>query len=208
MNSGRDPLQLFQEWYDTAAGSRLRRNLVKAIYPPAMMHQPDAMTLATVDANHQPHARIVLFKGFHNGGFTFYTNYESAKADDLRTHPQAALLFHWQMPERQVRIEGKVSMLPPEKSDQYWRSRLRGSQIGGWASNQSRPIESAEALQKAVQEQTERFRGQDVPRPPHWGGYSLQPQRIEFWEAKVFRLHDRIVYDRTESGWEVKRLAP
>lgn len=203
-----NPINLFQDWYKTAGGARFRRKLIRTIYPPAIVHQPDAMTLATVGADGRPSARIVLFKGLTRDGFTFFTNYESRKSGDLLANPYGAIVFHWQMPERQVRIEGKISQLTPEESDAYWVTRPRGSQIGAWASDQSRPVASAEELEKRVREETARFEGKSVPRPPHWGGFRIDPVRMEFWEARVFRLHDRIVFTRTADGWNQIRLAP
>ena len=171
---------------------------------------PNAMTLATVDAQGRPHARIVLLRGFGEQGATFFTNRESDKGVQLAANAHAALLFHWDREPigRQIRIEGRVSVAPDADSDAYWNSRPRESQINAWASQQSRPVENRAALQRAQSELERRFQGQPVPRPPHWGGYRVSLDRIEFWQGDRYRLHDRIVYARTATGWSVQRLSP
>jgi len=171
---------------------------------------PNAMTLATVDAQGRPHARIVLLRGFGEHGATFFTNRESDKGVQLAANAHAALLFHWDREPigRQIRIEGRVSVAPDADSDAYWNSRPRESQINAWASQQSRPVENRAALQRAQSELERRFQGQPVPRPPHWGGYRVSLDRIEFWQGDRYRLHDRIVYARTATGWSVQRLSP
>ncbi|OZI41028.1 pyridoxamine 5'-phosphate oxidase [Bordetella genomosp. 1] len=169
--------------------------------------EPNAMTLATADADGQPSARIVLIKGYDDRGFTFFTNYASRKGEDLLVNPRAALLFFWQPLERQVRIEGVVERVAGEESDAYFHSRPVGSRIGAWASEQSRPI-TREALEAREREFKARY-GDAPPRPPHWGGYRLVPTRFEFWQGRPSRLHDRLRYQRNAaSGWTLDRLSP
>lgn len=167
----------------------------------------NAMTLATVDAQGQPSARIVLLKGYDEQGFCFYTNYQSRKGRELEHHPQASLLFFWPTLERQVRLEGLVSKVSAEESDTYYASRPLGSRIGAWVSPQSQPV-SREVLEQRTAELTESL-GSNPSRPPHWGGYRLAPAAIEFWQGRPSRLHDRLLYTRAAGGtWERTRLAP
>lgn len=167
----------------------------------------NAMTLATVGAQGQPSARIVLLKGYDEQGFCFYTNYQSRKGHELEQHPQASLLFFWPALERQVRLEGLVSKVSAEESDTYYNSRPLGSRIGAWVSPQSRPV-SRETLEQRTAELTESL-GSNPSRPPHWGGYRLAPTAIEFWQGRPSRLHDRLLYTRAAGGtWERTRLAP
>lgn len=189
-----DPIAQFRRWFEDA----LAANHVDA----------NAMTLATVDAAGKPAARIVLLKGFDASGFTFFTNYESRKAQDLMAHPHAALVFWWHKLERQVRIEGTVERVPDDESEAYFQSRPRGSRLGAWASPQSQPIAGRETLEEALDAVTARFEDQEIPRPPHWGGYRVRPTSIEFWQGRPSRLHDRLVYEKTEKGWTLQRLAP
>ena len=191
---GLDPIELFGQWFDVAreAGILL----------------PEAMTLATASADGAPSARMVLLKGFGEDGFEFYTNLGSRKADELTANPRAALCFHWGVLQRQVRIEGGVEQLSPEVAAAYFRTRPRGSRIGAWASRQSQPLEEREALERRVRELERRFEGGEVPLPGFWGGYRLDPRRIEFWQGRADRLHDRLVFQREEDGWSTRRLHP
>lgn len=167
----------------------------------------NAMTLATVDAKGQPTARVVLLKGYDEQGFSFYTNYQSRKGRELEAHPQASLLFFWPTLERQVRLEGVVSKVSAAESDAYYASRPIGSRIGAWVSPQSQPV-SRETLEQRTAELTESL-GSNPSRPPHWGGYRLAPEAIEFWQGRPSRLHDRLLYTRAANGnWERTRLAP
>jgi pyridoxamine 5'-phosphate oxidase len=189
-----DPLALFRLWY--AAAER------------AGIYLPEAMALGTATPDGLPAVRIVLLKGFDERGFTFFTSYESRKGIELRANPRAALTFHWAVLERQVRIEGTVTRLSEEESLAYFRSRPRGSRIGAWASRQSEGLETREVLEQRVREHTARFRDQDVPLPPFWGGYRVAPARIEFWQGRVNRLHDRLRFERSGDGWTSVRLYP
>ncbi len=188
-----DPHDQFSQWFQQALHSEVR--------------EPTAMTLATADATGCPSARIVLLKGFDSQGFVFYTNYHSRKGQELTANPQASLLFFWPELERQVRIEGHVSPVPAAESDAYFHSRPLGSRIGAWASPQSQPISHAD-LAARVHELAEQL-GDHPARPPHWGGYRLQAKRIEFWQGRPSRLHDRLVYARdTDGAWAITRIAP
>jgi pyridoxamine 5'-phosphate oxidase len=174
----------------------------------ALLPEPTAFTLATVGADGQPSARIVLLKGVDARGFVFYTNYESRKGRELLAHPQAAMVFHWQPLERQVRVEGTARPVSPEEADAYFASRARSSQIGAWASEQSRPIASPGDLEARVEEIEARFADKPVPRPPHWSGFRIVPSRIEFWQNMPSRLHQRDLYHREADGWRVETLYP
>lgn len=169
---------------------------------------PTAMALSTVDEAGRPSVRMVLLKGVDRRGFTFFTNRTSRKAAQLAKRPYAALCFHWPVAAEQVRIEGRIELVPDAESDDYFSSRPRGSQIGAWASRQSAVLASREALEDRVRRIEERFAGGAVPRPPFWGGYLLVPDRIEFWVGQESRLHDRWVHVRTGEGWSVERLYP
>ncbi|MDR4126222.1 pyridoxamine 5'-phosphate oxidase [Yanghanlia caeni] len=186
------PFEQFTQWFAQALE--------------AGVAEPNAMTLATVGPDQAPSARIVLLKGFDENGFVFYTNYESRKGRDLAAHPQAALLFFWQPLERQVRIEGRIEKTTAEESDAYFRSRPLGSRIGAWVSPQSQPI-SREALEARNAELTAQL-GDDPQRPPHWGGYRVVPHRVEFWQGRPSRLHDRLAYELQGDAWVLQRLAP
>jgi pyridoxamine 5'-phosphate oxidase len=168
---------------------------------------PNAMTLATVDAEGGPDARIVLLKGLEQGGFTFFTNYLSRKGRELEARAAACLVFQWSELERQVRIEGAVEKVSEAESDAYFASRPLGARLSAWASPQSETVPSRSVLEHEVEQVRKRY-GEHPPRPPHWGGYRVIPRRIEFWQGRADRLHDRLLYKRAGSGWRIERLAP
>jgi pyridoxamine 5'-phosphate oxidase len=170
--------------------------------------EPTAFALATVGSSGQPAVRILLLKGVDARGFVFYTNYESRKGEELLAHPRAAMCFHWQPLERQVRVEGQAEQVSVEEADAYFASRPRGSQLGAWASRQSQPMEHPGALDERLREVEARFAGGPVPRPPHWSGFRLVPARIEFWHGMPSRLHERLVYTRAGDGWRTDVLYP
>ena len=188
---------------------RLRALLAEAeAIDRSLLPEPTAMMLATVGADGEPSLRVVLLKSVDGRGFVFYTNYESRKGRELLAHPKAALCFHWQPLERQVRIEGEAEPVAPEEADAYFATRARLSQIGAWASRQSRPLSNDAELDARVHEMEDRFAGGAVPRPPHWSGFRVVPRRMEFWRNRAFRLHERLVYEREEGNWRVTRLYP
>jgi pyridoxamine 5'-phosphate oxidase len=166
------------------------------------------MVLSTVDSLGQPSSRIVLLRTLGEEGFGFFTNLTSRKAIELDGNHQASLLFYWRSFQRQVRIEGEITRMPDEVADEYFAGRPRGSQIGAWSSPQSASIPSRKSLEDMVREYTDRFNGETVPRPSFWGGYVLNPIRMEFWQGRESRLHDRIVYSKSDAGWRIERLAP
>ncbi|MGA2394922.1 MAG: pyridoxamine 5'-phosphate oxidase [Candidatus Lustribacter sp.] len=170
--------------------------------------EPNAMTVATVDAGGRPSARIVLLRGWNERGFVFFTNYESQKGREIAANPAAALLFFWAQLQRQVRIDGRVELLAAADSDAYFARRPRGHRISAWASPQSEVIADRAALEARMEEMERRFDGADVPRPPHWGGYRVVPERFEFWQGRPDRAHDRLAYTLAPAGWVRTRLAP
>ncbi|QLF94797.1 pyridoxamine 5'-phosphate oxidase [Pseudomonas sp. ABC1] len=195
-NAPAEPLSLFQRWFDDAVATE------------QLPVEPNAMTLATVDAAGRPHCRVLLLKALDERGFTFFSNYESDKGEQLQAAPYAAMTFFWPSLERQVRIEGSVEKVSHEESDAYFQVRPLGSRLGAWASPQSRAISGREELERLLAESGERFQDQAPHCPPHWGGYRLLPERIEFWQGRASRLHDRIDYRLVDGGWRRQRLAP
>jgi len=194
-NVDRNPIVQFERWFNQALQAQLR--------------EPNAMTLATVTAAGKPAARVVLLKGFDRRGFVFYTNYTSRKGQELAQTPFAALVFWWADLERQVRIEGAVEKVSAQESDAYFRSRPRGSRLGAWASDQSQVVPDRATLEARLRTLEQKYQGQEIPRPPHWGGYRVIPTVVEFWQGRPNRLHDRLRYSRQAgNGWLLERLAP
>jgi pyridoxamine 5'-phosphate oxidase len=189
-----DPLVEFHQWFTQARE--------------AEVPEPNAMSLATATPDGAPSVRTVLLKGYDERGFVFFTDYRSRKAIELEQNPRAALAFYWVELERQVRVSGAVERTSLEDSRSYFQTRPRGSQLGAWASYQSRVISSRRQLESDLQSVIDRFAGDEVPLPPHWGGYRLKPEEFEFWQGRENRLHDRIRYLREGSGWRVERLSP
>lgn len=189
-----DPFDQFRAWHADVVASGVR--------------EPDAMVLATCGADHQPTARNVLLKGVDDRGFVFFTNYESRKAAALDANPKASLLFSWVPMGRQVLVAGTAARVSAGESDAYFATRPRASQLGAWASPQSRVISDRAELEARLAEVEQRFGGGEVPRPPHWGGFRVEPGSIEFWQARPDRLHDRLRYTRDGDGWRLERIAP
>lgn len=194
-NLAADPMHQFGLWFDAALKSGI--------------HQPNAMTIATVAADGKPSARIVLLKGVDADGFVFYTNYEGRKGCEIEADPRVALTFWWDPMERQVRVEGEAERVTAAQSDAYFHSRPRGSQLGALASEQSRMVSAREVLDRRLAELEQRYAGAEVPRPPHWGGYRVRPHTVEFWQGRANRMHDRLRFRRDpDGGWRIERLAP
>jgi pyridoxamine 5'-phosphate oxidase len=190
-----NPYALFAQWYTTAVAAELP--------------EPSAMTLATASADGTPSARIVLMRGFDERGFVFYTNYQGRKAEELAQNPKAALVFVWPSLQRQIRVEGSVERVPAAESDAYFRSRPFGHRLGALVSPQSQVIPDRQFLEERLQALQQKFHeGDEVPRPAHWGGYRVSPHRIEFWQGRANRLHDRLRYQRDGVSWHIERLAP
>jgi pyridoxamine 5'-phosphate oxidase len=189
-----DPHALFEDWFAEA----------RAAEP----NDPQAMALATAGSDGQPSVRMVLLKGHDERGFVFYTNYESRKAGELIANQRAALLFHWKSLRRQVRIEGPVSKVSAAEGDAYFATRHRDSQLGAWASDQSRPLDSRATFEARFEAVAARFEGAPVPRPPHWSGFRVAPERIEFWQDRAHRLHERRLFIRQDGGWSEGLLYP
>jgi pyridoxamine 5'-phosphate oxidase len=189
-----DPFLQFEKWFKEAVDAKV--------------NEPNAMGISTVSAAGKPSSRIVLLRNFNKEGFVFYTNYNSRKGIEISQNPHAALLFFWPELERQVRIEGILRKQTEEESDLYFNSRPRESKLGAWTSEQSKPIHDRAVLDKAYEENAGKFPGENIPRPPHWGGYVLLPVSIEFWQGRASRLHDRIEYALENNTWKIRRLAP
>jgi pyridoxamine 5'-phosphate oxidase len=191
-----DPIALFKQWFEEARASE--------------PNDPEGMALATVDADGLPNVRMVLLKGFDENGLVFYTNEESAKGREMAATPKAAALFHWKSLRRQIRVRGLISPVSEETSDAYFKSRARDSRIGAWASQQSRPLESRFAFEKAIAAYAAKFAVGEVPRPPYWRGYRLAPVAFEFWRDRPFRLHDRVQFIRASASepWRSQKLYP
>ncbi len=192
--AGGDPLLFFDKWFREAEAAQIT--------------EINAMTLATADAQNRPHARIVLLKGMDDAGFVFFTNYDSDKGREIAANAQVSLLFFWKELERQVRIEGTIEKVSAADSDTYFQSRPVGSRIGAWASPQSREIPHRHILDTNYARYEQEFSGVEVPRPPHWGGYRVVPSRMEFWQGRSSRMHDRILFTREGGEWKRSRLAP
>lgn len=189
-----DPFAEFDQWY---AEARLHE-----------INDSNAMALATATPDGRPSVRMVLLKGHGPEGFVFYTNQQGRKANEIRANPYVSLLFHWKSLRRQVRIEGPVTIVSPQAADAYFATRHRDSQIGAWASEQSRPLERRSVFEERFAEYSKRFDGKDVPRPPHWSGYCVAPDRMEFWHDREHRLHERRLFTRNAEGWDMRLLYP
>lgn len=189
-----DPVELFREWFTEASQTEV--------------NDPEAVALATVSEAGQPSVRMVLMKGVDDEGFRFFTNLESRKGKELSHNPKAAMCFHWKSLRRQVRVEGSVTQVPAWGVDAYFKTRHVLSRLGAWASRQSQSLDSRAELEGRLKDFAQKFKGQDIPRPPHWGGFILQPEKIEFWQEGEGRLHDRFVFSRNGDVWDLTRLNP
>ena len=189
-----DPIVQFGVWFEETLAANL--------------HEPNAMIVATATPEGRPSVRTVLLKGYDERGFVFYTNYEGRKARELEANPACALLFYWGELERQVRIEGRASRISNDESNAYFTSRPRGSRLGAWASQQSSPVEDRSVLEERIRALETEYEGREIPRPPFWGGYRVEPDAIEFWQGRESRLHDRLVYRREDVAWRIERLQP
>jgi pyridoxamine 5'-phosphate oxidase len=189
-----DPTEQFRRWFEEALAARL--------------HEPNSMVVATATPDGRPSARVVLLKGFDERGFVFYTNYESRKAREMEENPHAALLFYWGELERQVRVEGTAARVSDAESDAYYVTRPRGSRLGAWASKQSRVVGGRGVLEDRLKKLEQEHEGEEIPRPPFWGGYRVAPEAFEFWQGRENRLHDRISYRREGDSWKIQRLQP
>jgi pyridoxamine 5'-phosphate oxidase len=193
-SAGEDPMILFDTWFREASKAGL--------------YLPESMALGTATPDGKPSVRLVLLKGYDERGFVFFTNYGSRKSTELDANPEATLVFHWAVLQRQIRLEGPTSRISQEESAAYFRTRPRGSQIGAWASAQSEPLVDRSELERRVKVYEEKFKDVEVPLPPFWGGYRLSPRSMEFWQGRANRLHDRIRFNRDEAGWSRLRLYP
>jgi len=193
-DAGTEPIPLFARWFRDAKR--------------AGIFLPESMALATATSDGKPSVRFVLLKGYGEDGFVFYTNYGSRKAAEMDENPEVSLIFHWTILQRQVRLEGRVERVSAQESEAYFHSRVRGSQVGAWASAQSEPMAERKVLEERVKEYERKFKGMEVPLPPFWGGYRLIPRRIEFWQGRASRLHDRVIFTRNGEGWDRSRLYP
>lgn len=190
----KSPFLQFEKWFKEAVD--------------AHVNEPNAMTVATASKSGKPAARILLLRNFNENGFVFYTNYDSRKGEEIDANPDCALLFFWPELERQVRIEGKLIKQTAAESDLYFNTRPRTSKLGAWTSPQSKVVKNRKELDELYEQMSQRFPSEDVPRPPHWGGYVLQPDSIEFWQGRPSRMHDRILYTLDNGNWKIERLAP
>ncbi|MCY4673559.1 MAG: pyridoxamine 5'-phosphate oxidase [Bacteroidetes bacterium] len=191
----KDPIIQFQEWFDLAQDTNV--------------YLPEAMTLATASSDGSPSARIVLLKHVDHRGFVFFTNYHSRKGDELKSNPRAALVVHWSTLQRQIRIEGNVEQISKDENETYFQSRPRGSRIGAWASRQSMPLSERSELDMRLEQFNKKYPGKDIPCPPHWGGFRVIPEKIEFWQGRKDRLHERLIFNRLPSkDWQTKLLYP
>ncbi len=189
----KDPFLLFKNWYDLACETEI--------------NDPNAMTLSTI-LNNQPSSRVVLLKSYDENGFVFYSNTNSKKGKSIKDNNNVALNFHWKTQNRQIRIEGRANIVSSEVADKYFKSRPRGSQIGAWSSNQSDYLLSREELKDRIKDFENTYKDKDIPRPPHWNGYLVKPNLIEFWQEMPFRIHDRVLYLNNKNYWKIKKLYP